>query len=111
MSPPARPQLLERMPAVDEAHLKRRTAADETLVTADKEIKSPRAVANGNKPVAAAANLMDLLDLSVDDTPAPPPAAAASALADLLGSRECTKPIGLGLRLSYGLYVRNNRLS
>lgn len=92
------------MPAVDEAHLKRRTAADETLVTADKETKSP-------KPVAAAANLMDLLDLSVDDTPAPPPAAAASALADLLGSRECTKPIGLGLRLSYGLYVRNNRLS
>jgi hypothetical protein len=81
-----RPQLLERMPAVDEAHLARRTAADETLVTADKEARSPKALANGTKPVQAAANLMDLLDLSVDDTPAPPPAAAADALADLLGS-------------------------
>lgn len=74
------------MPAVDEAHLARRTAADETLVTADKEARSPKALANGAKPVQAAANLMDLLDLSVDDTPAPPPAAAADALADLLGS-------------------------
>lgn len=76
-----RSSLLERMPVLDEATFSGRRAG--SLPTAvPTSGKSPLSIPNG--VVKAAAPLVDLLDLSSDDTPAPT-SSSANFLQDLLG--------------------------
>lgn len=77
-----RSSLVERMPVLDEATFSGRRAG--SLPTAvSTSGKSPLGIPNGVAK-AAAAPLVDLLDLSSDDTPAPT-SSGANFLQDLLG--------------------------
>ncbi|XP_019176734.1 PREDICTED: AP-1 complex subunit gamma-2-like [Ipomoea nil] len=80
-----RPTLLERMPVLDEASYSGRRAGSVAAAVSTSQgpsVKVPNGVA---KSAAAAAPLVDLLDLSSDDVPAAPSSSGGDFLQDLLG--------------------------